>query len=172
MPSKCSLLLRRKPIQPNYPHIFKTFKTQCALNILNTKVTKNWHRGLISLTYAPKGSSPILSWNWSQFIHFYLLKFWTKFGYDPLWTQDINWTYLKSSGEVQNVFWTPYGPSIYICVQGFPKQQTKACSKSTTTTLYGMKKYMTLLEFNITTDVSNFAKKYCMYHSIWIVSFY
>ena len=113
----------------------------------------------MSLTYTAKGLSPIFSWNWSQFIHFYLLKFWTKFGYDPLWTQDINWTYLKSSGEVQNVFWTPYGPSIYICVQGFPKQQTKACSKSTITTLYGMKKYMTLLEFNITTDVTNFAKK-------------
>ena len=33
------------------------------------------------------------------------------------WTQDVNWTYIRCSEDVQDVFWTSYVRSIY--VQGY-----------------------------------------------------
>ena len=34
------------------------------------------------------------------------------------WTQNVNWTYIKRSKDVQNVFWTPYVRWIYVlCLQ-------------------------------------------------------
>ena len=49
-------------------------------------------------------------------------------------TQDINWTYLRRSEDVQNVFWTSYARSIYVLYPEDSYQQslwTNTCSKST-----------------------------------------
>ena len=35
------------------------------------------------------------------------------------WAQDVNWTYIKRSEDVQDVFWTSYVRSIYVlCLRG------------------------------------------------------
>ena len=34
------------------------------------------------------------------------------------WTQDVNWTYIRRSEDVQDVFWTSYVRSIYVCLFG------------------------------------------------------
>ena len=36
------------------------------------------------------------------------------------WTQGVNWTYIRRSEDVQDIFWTPYVRSIYVlCPGGF-----------------------------------------------------
>ena len=34
------------------------------------------------------------------------------------WTQDVNWTYIRRSEDVQDVFWTSYVLSIYVLRPG------------------------------------------------------
>ena len=36
------------------------------------------------------------------------------------WTQDVNWTYIRRSEDVQDVFWTSYVRSIYVLCPGDP----------------------------------------------------
>ena len=40
--------------------------------------------------------------------------------FDIPWTQNVNWTYLRRSEDVQDVFWTSYVRSIYVlCLEGW-----------------------------------------------------
>ena len=35
------------------------------------------------------------------------------------WAQDKNWTYIRRSEDIQNVFWTSYVPTVYVlCLRG------------------------------------------------------
>ena len=60
---------------------------------------------------------------YKQFFKFKILQFWMPLF---LWTQDVNWTYIRRSEDVQDIFWTPYVRSIYVlcpggsCLLSFP----------------------------------------------------
>ena len=42
------------------------------------------------------------------------------------WTQDVNWTYIRRSADVQDVFWKSYVRSIYILCPGGNLQKNPA----------------------------------------------
>ena len=42
-----------------------------------------------------------------------------------LWIQEVNWMHIRCSKDVQNIFWTSYGRSIYVLCPGGKKQWSK-----------------------------------------------
>ena len=43
-----------------------------------------------------------------------------------LWIQEVNWMHIRCSKDVQNIFWTSYGRSIYVLCPGGKKQWSKS----------------------------------------------
>lgn len=39
-----------------------------------------------------------------------------------LWTQNVNWTSMRHSEDIKDVFWTPYARSVYLLCPGWEKK--------------------------------------------------
>ena len=101
------------------PYAFFGFFIKCACPLLISKTTKNAKIKLIFLHNYVKWYTTGARWFQD------ILKLCTLGIQDgqyniPVDTQNVNWTYIRSSEDILDVFWTSYVRSMYVlCLRGF-----------------------------------------------------